>query len=273
MQRRLRENLDQRIQEATAHLQTQASTLRGSLEEAREHARDCLRSLETPPSSEPVTGEDNSGAQEEIRAEPEPQPQQDDGDFWDIDPDEIVGYAVSGDHRWREDLSEAHRSILEQLEFLRLHKVRSLDRRNLALLSGRSPRSSAYDDALAYLKKVGMIDYPEPGNVGITSRGRAIVTYVLNEGHNTDRLEAGRTLVQLQREWLTYLGPSRSSLLQPLLEEHPAAMSREELARRSGRSSHSSAFDDALAQMRKIGVIEYPGRGQVRAAELLFPEG
>ena len=273
LERRLRETLDQHIEEATSHLKRKISNLQGSLDEARRHAQDCLRSLEIPPTNAPVTHEDNSGAQEEVTAEPEPQPQQDDGDLWDTGPDEIVGYAASGDAHWRNDLSEAHSTILEQLEFLRSHKVRSLDRRNLALLSGRSPRSSAYDDALAYLKKAGMIDYPEPGNVGITSRGRTIVTYVLNDGHNTDRFEAGRTLVQLQREWLAYLGPSRSSLLQPLLEEHPAAMSREELARRSGRSSRSSAFDDALAQMRKIGLIEYPGRGQVRAAELLFPEG
>lgn len=117
-----------------------------------------------------------------------------------------------------------------------------------------------------------MIDYPEPGHVGITSRGRTIVTYILNDGHKATRLEAVKTLEQLQHEWLAYLGPSRSSLLEPLLEQHPEDMTREELARRSGRSSRSSAFDDALAQMRKIGLIEYPGRGRVRAAELLPPK-
>ena len=272
LQRRLRENSDQRIQEATAHLQTQASNLRNSLEEARQHARNCLRSLETPAKNELDTRADNGISQEDVRVEPEPQPQKEVEEVWDTDPGDIVGYAVSGDDHWSDDLSDAHRSILEQLEFLRSHKVRFIDRRNLALLSGRSPRSSAYDDALAYLKKAGLIDYPEPGNVGITSLGRTIVTFILNDGHNTDRFEAGKTLAQLQREWLAYLGPSRSSLLQPLLEEHPSDMTREELARRSGRSSRSSAFDDALAQMRKLGLIEYPGRGRIRATELLFPE-
>lgn len=275
LQRRLREDIDQQVEERTTHLKDRISSLQGYLDEAHRHARNCLNTLESLPPAESLTQDAQAESPHEDQTAPETQPEEDqyDDDIWNIDPQEIIAFASRGDEHWAEDLSDTHRSILGELEFLRSHKVRSVDRKNLALLSGRSPRSSAYDDTLAYLKKVGLIYYPEPGQVGITSRARTVVTYVLKNGHNRTSQEDGDTLEQLHREWLTYLGPSRSLLLEPLIQEYPEHMTREELARRSGRSSRSSAFDDALAQMRKIGLIEYPGKGRVRAARLLFPEG
>jgi hypothetical protein len=66
-------------------------------------------------------------------------------------------------------------------------------------------------------------------------------------------------------------GPERK-LLGPLLESYPSALTLEELAMQSGYEVGGGAFNNPRGRLRTLGLIDYPHRGTVRAADLLFPE-
>ena len=57
-----------------------------------------------------------------------------------------------------------------------------------------------------------------------------------------------------------------------LIDRHPEAMHRTELATAVGNSATSSGFANNLGALRSLGLIDYPQRGQVAATALLFPE-
>jgi len=54
---------------------------------------------------------------------------------------------------------------------------------------------------------------------------------------------------------------------------YPAALSREELARRADLSAGGGMFTRHVSDVRGLGLLDYPAPGQVAATALLFPEG
>lgn len=285
LKRRLDKTLDQHVAKETKSLSERVEFLETSLENAKRHAKECLSSLEPgnrPRDSAPTPTLEPRHTEPAERT-PTEQTEPETKEVPDFDSDimhsvrepmsEPIGEPV--DVQLASGLSENHRRILDQLEFLHQHGVRSIDRQNLALLSGRSPRSSAYDDALSKLKKLELLDYPEPGRVMITGQGTSTVEFVVENGRVTTNKpkRTYRKPEDLHDVWLNYLGAYNAALLKPVILEYPAALTRLEASVRSGKPSSSSAFDDALARMRKIGLIEYPAPGYVRATKLLFPEG
>ena len=139
--------------------------------------------------------------------------------------------------------------------------VTALERNTAAVLSGQSPRSSAYAAHVASLNTAGLICYPQEGFVGLTNAGRKLVPV---PGQPT-------TLAELHQRWQGYLKSYEVALLTPLLECYPWPLSREQLGELSERSPTSSAFSDALASLKSLGLVEYPAKGRVKATDLLFP--
>ena len=154
------------------------------------------------------------------------------------------------------------RRILKALAELEVLGAMSLDRRTAAVFSGQSPRSSAYGNHLASLRAAGLVSYPGEGLLALTEAGRDAAP-----GPDTPV-----SLEELQRRWLAYLNPYEGDLLRVLMERYPQALSREALSKASGRSFSSSAFGNAVASLKNLGLVAYPREGHVQATTLLFPE-
>jgi uncharacterized protein len=131
----------------------------------------------------------------------------------------------------------------------------------VAAMARYSPTSGGYANLLGQLKTAGLIDYPMPGLVMLTKPG-------VERGTPHARVNQ---LEDFHQAWMEILSEPRRKLLRVLIARYPAAMLREELAGETGYSPTSGGFANLLGQLRTLGVVDYPGRGQVAATELLFP--
>ena len=152
--------------------------------------------------------------------------------------------------------------ILRILAEMELLEVPSLDRSTLAVLSGQSPKSSAFSRHVAALHNEGSVTYPLGGHVALTKQGRAGIPAP----------QKPTTLADLHERWFVYLCLYERQLLEELIEIHPSSLSRRGLAERVNRSEGSSAFSRALANLKRLKLITYPVDKHVRASELIFPD-
>jgi hypothetical protein len=159
---------------------------------------------------------------------------------------------------------------------------------------GRTPKRML--DAMALLAALG-VDQPYKrtvaGHVGITHTSGTFSNYlrelrgaglILNAGDNRLELtDEGRavatepetppTLQELHRIWLGKVGSTPARMLSELIDEYPNALSKEELGSRVGITHTSGTFSTYLSELRTPGLIEDTRNKEVKATELLFPEG
>jgi hypothetical protein len=132
-------------------------------------------------------------------------------------------------------------------------------RGQLAVLSGRSGRSSAFAAAAAEILRAGLVRQ-DGALLSLTEEGMAAAGGVA---------PAPASPQELQETWRRALPGYERALLDVLLAAHPAALSREQLAERAGKSITSSAFAGAIASLVKNELAEIAA-GEVRASETLF---
>lgn len=140
--------------------------------------------------------------------------------------------------------------------------VKSVSKKNVAAFSDQSPRSSTYDAHIKTLRDKGLIRATN-GILSLTEAGVRLAGDV----------EPLRTCAELHTAWMRLLSEPQARVLRPLLLAYPKALSRTSLAERAGMSSLSSSFDARVVELKELGVVEYPQRGQVAATSLLFPRG
>lgn len=149
-------------------------------------------------------------------------------------------------------LSAPQRKVLEALAFwdgLGIHQPTRVQVGNAA---GYSPSSGGFANLLGTLRTAGHIDYPAGGCVALTEGGRA-------QAPTPD----GRTPIERVNSILS--GPQERVLAAIL--RGPG--SREEIAEATGYSATSGGFANLLGSLRSLGLIDYPGKGQVEAADWL----
>lgn len=151
----------------------------------------------------------------------------------------------------REKLPKAQRSILSVLAQYPAGRSRN----QLALLSGYSPKSSSFDNALSALRVSEYIFRGDP--IRISAAGREVAEF--------EPLPKGDAL---RSYWLGKLGKAERTLLGSLISCYPHSLNRDDLAKRSHYSAGSSSFDNALSRLRSLELIN---RGaEIRASEDLF---
>jgi hypothetical protein len=163
-----------------------------------------------------------------------------------------------------EGINDYQRAIL--LAAARFHALghTEISRRHVAVLAGKSPRSSAFDAYMAGLRAAGLVEYGSEGTVRLTDAGRVLAGPVQRPA-TTEEL-----IAQYQQ---VVLSEYEGKLFRAIVRAYPQAIDREELAQRAGVSATSSQFDAALANMRKLAIIEYRAGGQVRATDRVFLTG
>lgn len=154
-----------------------------------------------------------------------------------------------------EGLTAKQQKMLDTLEQFQSLGVKAVDRKIVAVLSGQSPKSSAYDANLRALRAEGKI---ETGGDGVR------LTY--QAGKRTPP-----TFDDLHRAWHRVLSTGASKLFRVICCSHPRPLEREQLASLAGVSSKSSAYDGNLRELRSFGLIV--GSKTIEATDLAYPRG
>jgi hypothetical protein len=131
--------------------------------------------------------------------------------------------------------------------------------KQVATLTGYSPKSGGFFGALSNLRKLDAIE-GSAALLRITEDGRQIV------GDDYDPLPTGPAL---QEHWYAKLSKSEATILRALVEAYPTALSQDELGERTGYSTTSGGFFGALAKLRTLELIS-GGKPALRASEDLF---
>jgi Mn-dependent DtxR family transcriptional regulator len=163
---------------------------------------------------------------------------------------------------WLALLPAAQLRLLDALATLERLGVPAVPRGDAAALAGQSPTSSAFEAHAKRLRDRGLVAAAGPGRLALTERGRRVAAPLPEVAGAGD----------LHRAWEVLLPPAQGRLLRVLLDRHPAAVGREELARAAGQSPTSSSFDGHVRRLRQLGVLE-AADGGLRAGPGLFPAG
>lgn len=160
-------------------------------------------------------------------------------------------------------VTPARRKILDALASLAGIGVTSAPKGQVALWAGVSPKSSGFANNLGGLRSAGLIDYPSGGRVAITAAGYA----------QADTVTAPMSDAELHAQVQALVTPARWKILEALIAIYPDQIGKAALAQEIGVSAASSGYANNLGALRSLGLIDYPGSGQVAAAPMLFIEG
>jgi hypothetical protein len=156
--------------------------------------------------------------------------------------------------------SAPQQRILDALRWgLELLQAPDLDRAIVAWLAEASPKASGYQNNLGALRTAGLVDYPAPGRVALTSAGHL----------QAAAPEERPTLEALRDAICAKLSGPQAQILRELLAQG-LVMVREDIAEAVGKSPNASGFQNDLGRLRTLGLVTYPAPGHVAAADYLF---
>jgi uncharacterized protein len=156
-------------------------------------------------------------------------------------------------------------AILDALGWLEIMAhVAAPDRRQVALVAGRSAASSTWERECAQLRTAGLVDYPGAARMTLTDAGRALAQ-LPTRPPSLEELHAGL---------LGRLPTGQANLLGVLIAHHPDAVPRDVAGAECvpPQSPRSSTFERHIAALKALGLLEYPAQGQLRATDVLFLE-
>lgn len=159
------------------------------------------------------------------------------------------------------NISRPQQRILDTIAWIEnLNSGYPAKKNQTAFLSDQSPTSSGYTNNLSALRSAGLISYPSAGFLALTEAGRTIAK---TEGLPLDTNDLHRMIKQKvsNPQW---------RILEALISSYPEAVSKEELAGKSGQSFTSSGYTNNLSSLRTLGLIDYPEQGMVIALKSMF---
>jgi hypothetical protein len=127
----------------------------------------------------------------------------------------------------------------------------------VAWLAGYSPTSTGYTNPRSALRTKGLVDYPSPDRVALTSDGASRAVAMQLQGSLLDVV-----LARLP-------GPERR-ILSAAAALYPAEASNDQVATDAGYSPTSTGYTNPRSALKTKELITYPSSGNVRAADWLF---
>jgi hypothetical protein len=159
------------------------------------------------------------------------------------------------------DLPRGQQAVLDGLAQLAAWGIGAPTKKQTALMAGQSPNSGSYNKNLATLHAAGLITYPNLGLVGLTAAGQ----------EKAQAAAAPASPEAMQASVYARLPDGQRRILAFLVAQHPEAHTKAVLAQAVGQSSNSGSYNKNLAELHTLGVVEYPSKGFVRAADVMFP--
>jgi hypothetical protein len=153
------------------------------------------------------------------------------------------------------------------LDALRSFEVIGMDavqKAHVAVFSGQSSKSSGFRANVSQLSSGGYVERLGDGLLRLTDAGRS---------QASDAYDQPLSLSALHAAWLEKLTTPQRTMLRLVIERHPEAIPKLDLAHRSGQSPLSSGYRANLSTLSSLGLVRRLPGGEVAATALLFPEG
>lgn len=157
--------------------------------------------------------------------------------------------------------SKAEENILRSIAWLNSIGIEKPRNEAVAFLAGYTPTGGYYNNTRGAMRSKGWIEYTSSGQLYLTDVGR----------HHAPPISRPLTVEDLHRAVLEQLSKAERSIMQPLLDQWPNAMSNEDLAAAAGYDPTGGYYNNTRGRLRSIGLIDYPEKGSVRAEDFLFP--
>ncbi|MDD5301549.1 MAG: hypothetical protein PHS14_00455 [Elusimicrobia bacterium] len=157
-------------------------------------------------------------------------------------------------------IGPTHRRILNSLARLEQLGVLPASRVQVAVYSGVTPQGGYYARVVGELKTAGLVIYPDNGALELTAQGRQLAA----PG------QAPQTTDQLHGDLLARLGASHRRVMECLLRHYPKPCGRPEVAEACQMDGGGGYYARLVGELKTLGVVEYPSKGYLSAAEILF---
>lgn len=157
-------------------------------------------------------------------------------------------------------MGPSHQRVLNALAWLAQLGAAPATRAQAAVFAGMTPNGGYYARIVGELKTAGLIGYPTSGTLALTETGHK----------QADPGAAPQTNEALQNDVLRRLGPSHRRVLEALIGAFPQPLPRTNVAAAAQMDAAGGYFARLVGELKTMGVIDYPQKGMVRAAEILF---
>lgn len=131
-------------------------------------------------------------------------------------------------------------------------------KRQVAILTAYAQAGGSFNNALGSLRSKGWMSGGREEALRITEDGLAAL------GTWEPLPDPGPSLADY---WLCWLGKAERSILETLVTAYPAALTKGQIAQKSGYAAEGGSFNNALGRLRTLELVE--GRGELRASPLL----
>ncbi len=159
-------------------------------------------------------------------------------------------------------VSPSEQRILDALGWLQAANLYPPPRQRLGWVAGYKPSGGRFNNLVGAMNSAGLIHYPTQGFIAFTDAGAACAEVPSKP----------LTVEDMQKLVLQRLSESERKVLSPLLDRYPAALSRVELAAASDYDHEGGRFNNLVGRLSSLGLVEYPMKGAVRAAPVVFLE-
>lgn len=159
----------------------------------------------------------------------------------------------------RGDITRPMQRILDACAWMESIGIQQPKQTAVAFLAGYTVGGGAFNNPRGALRTMGLIDY----------RGDAIVLTAAGRSR-ANAPTAPLTNDELHAHVMQQLPNPEQKILRVLLDAYPKSVDNDDLAREAGYEPGGGAFNNPRGRLRTLGLVDYPERGKVRAAELLF---
>lgn len=155
-------------------------------------------------------------------------------------------------------VSKPQQKILDAIAWLNDKGIELPHKNTVAAVAGVSPTSGGYFNNLGAMKSAGLIEYPQPGFVSLTTEGGACANAPDGAG-------------ELHERWLEIVSEPQAKILRALIEAHPEPLQKDALAQQIGVSETSGGYFNNLGALRTLGAIDYPQKGFAALTKYVMP--
>lgn len=159
--------------------------------------------------------------------------------------------------------------VLDALAWWRAIGVERPDKGQVGFMAGYRVSKNVggtFGNLLGALRARGFLDYPSQGAVALTDAGLA----------SARPPSSDPTTADLHRAIFDRLDGPEQRVLMVLIDAYPTPLTKQECGSRASYSvgdNVGGTFGNILGRLRSLGLIDYPGAGQVVALPVLFLEG
>lgn len=153
--------------------------------------------------------------------------------------------------------------ILDAIAWWKKAGVDVPTRVQVACVAGYTASGGTFNRYISTLSSDGLVEYPDSGSIDMTEAGRSMARWP----------EEPPSLDELHRRVGEILETPHRKILDVLLNAHGKEMARTTVAELAGYDASGGTFNRYVSHLSSMGLIRYPRKTTVAAAEILFPEG